>query len=132
MRDNEIEVACDGLLGRAWKPIAASSWNRYQLHGKGALLASIRMLTGESSEMDYITPNARTPLPDWLEAAIREYDPDTSLVLVFVEDEVFRGATRPTGLDLLEEHTGVLRGRTYFRVVERTPTPSECAMALAN
>jgi len=82
--------------------------------------------------MDYITPSDNEPLPEWIQSAISSYDPMTSVVLVFVEDDVYRRATRPVQSDLLEEREGVLSGPAFFRVVARTPSPPECAMSLAN
>ncbi len=132
MNEAEIEQACDALLDRVWEQIASSGWNRFQLHGRGALLASVEMLKGNSVGMDYITSSPEAPQPEWLEAAIRDYDPKTAVVIVFVADDVFRSATRPAGPALAEEHTGILSGPAYVRIASRTPSPPECAKSLAN
>lgn len=133
MDEIETDVALDRLLDRAWTEIAAAGWNRYQLHGRGALLASFEMLKGQSSGMDYITLSSDTRLPDWLDTSIKSYDPETSIVLVFVADDVFRKATaRQPGPTLVEERVGVLRGAAYVRTIERTPSPRQCAKSRAN
>jgi hypothetical protein len=95
MAQDETERRVERLRDAAWKSIAASGWNQCQLHGKGALLGSMLMLEGKSSSMDYITPSAGTMLPEWLRAAIESYNPETSIVLVFEQDDVFRRATTP-------------------------------------
>lgn len=132
MTEPEAERAFERLLDVAWRSIAAAGWNRYQLHGRGAVLASMHMLDGRSGSMDYITLSASTPLPEWIESAVKTYDPETSVVVVFVEDNVYRRAKRKVDTDLLEEHKAILSGRAYFRVATRTPPPPECAMRLAN
>jgi hypothetical protein len=90
------------------------------------------MLEGKSYNMDYITANADAPFPEWLQSVVGSYDPQASVIIVFVADDVFRRATRPSSAELLSEHTGVLSGRAYFRVGTRTPTPPECAKSLAS
>ena len=126
------ERAFAALLDVAWVNIAASGWNRYQLYGKGALLASMQMLEGKSHNMDYITASPEAPLPEWLETVVSSYDPQTSVVVVFVADEVYRRATRPASAQIVSEQTGILSGLAYFRVGTRTPTPPECAKSLAH
>lgn len=46
---NETEALVERLLDIAWTAIAASGWNRSQLHGRGALLGSVSMLDGTSN-----------------------------------------------------------------------------------
>jgi hypothetical protein len=132
MTEGEAGRALDRLLDVAWRSIAASGWNRYQLHGRGALLASIHTLHGRSNSMDYLTPSDNAPLPEWIESAISSYNPNASVVLVFVEDDVYRRATGPVKSDLLGEHESALSGPAFFRIVTRTPPPPECARRLAN
>ena len=68
MTEEETKRTLQALLDVAWQSIAASGWTRYQLFGRGALLASIHMLEGRSNSMDYITGGAGAALPAWLEA----------------------------------------------------------------
>ena len=130
--DGLVDRLVDRLIDGAWRNIAASGWNRYQLYGRGALLASMDMLAGKSFDMNYITPSASAPLPSWLESAINGYDPQTSVVLVFVEDDVYRRTRRRGGADLLEEYMEILSGPAYLRLVVHTPPPPECARSLAH
>src|SRR5687767_4865884 len=51
MTEEEAKRALDKLLDVSWKSVGAAGWNRYQLHGRGALLASIHMLDGRSDSM---------------------------------------------------------------------------------
>jgi len=132
MLNSETEQAVEKLLDAFWVPIAASGWNRYQLHGRGALMASVLMLEGKADSMDYMTANETQPLPEWLAAKIRSYDPETSVVLVFVEHDVFRRAGRPVKGDLREENVALLTGGAYFTVATRTPPPPQCAQMRAN
>ena len=126
------ERAFPALLDFAWVRIAASGWNRYQLYGRGALLASMQMLKGKSHDMGYITAGADAPLPEWLESVVSSYDPQTSVVVVFVADEVFRRATQAASAQLVSEHRSILSGPAYCRVATRTPSPPECAKSVAN
>ena len=128
----DLERTFAALLDVVWVNIAASGWNRYQLYGRGALLASMQMLEGKSHDMDYITANPEAPLPEWLDEVVSSYDPQTSVVVVFVADEVYRRATRPASAQLVSEQTGILSGPAYFRVATRAPTPPECAKSLAH
>ena len=82
MLSHETEAAVERLLDVAWTAIAASGWNRYQLHGRGALLAPMSMLDGKSNTMDYLTPSQQAPLPEWLATAVSRYDPEKSVLLV--------------------------------------------------
>jgi hypothetical protein len=133
MVEHVFETAVETLLDAAWMPIAASGWNRYQQHGRGALLASMSMLERKSNMMNYVTPSDQAPLPDWLSDAVCGYDPQTSVVLVFIEDDVFGRASGPvTRPDLREEYLGLLSGQAYFRVVARAPSPPECARQTAH
>lgn len=120
------------LLDIAWPRIAASGWNRYQLYGRGALLASKRMLEGKSFDMNYLTPSLEAPLPDWLASAVESYDPAKAVVVVFVDDHIFETASPKTQPALVEEYMSVLKGSAYFWVVSRQPAPPECAKGLAN
>ena len=132
MTEEETERRIQALLDADWQSIAASGWTRYQLYGRGALLASIHMLEGRSNSMDYITAGAGAALPAGLEAEISSYEPRYSVVLVFVQDDVFQRATQPVGAELLTEHIGVLSGEAYMKVVTRLPPPPECAKGLAH
>ena len=70
--------------------------------------------------MDYITAGAGAALPAWLEAEgrvapgrgfdsrISSYEPQHSVVLVFVQDDIFQRATQPVGAELLPKHLGVV------------------------
>jgi hypothetical protein len=129
---DEADQALARLLDGSWRSIAASGWNRYQLHGRGALLASFAMLDGASAGMDYITSSPGAPLPEWLETKINDYDPKLSVVIVFVEDEVFRRASMQAGTEIRADRPGVLSGRALVRVVARTPPPPECSKSLAH
>lgn len=120
------------LLDIAWPRIAASGWNRYQVYGRGALLASKRMLEGKSFDMNYLTPSLEAPLPNWLASAVETYDPAQSVVVVFVDDDVFESASQKLRPALVEEYVGVLKGSAYYWVLTREPAPPECAKSLAN
>ena len=132
MTEEEIERTLQALLDVAWQSIAGSGWTRYQLFGRGALLASSHMLESRSNSMDYITAGAGAALPAWLEAEISSYEPQHSVVLVFVQDDIFQRATQPVGAELLPKHLGVLSGEAYMKVVTRLPPPPECAKDLAH
>ena len=92
----------------------------------------MHMLEGRSNSMDYVTPGRGTALPEWLVAAISSYDPEHSVVLVFVQDEVFQRASRQAGASLLDEYVGVLSGPAYMNVVTRLPSPPDCSKAAAH
>ena len=82
--------------------------------------------------MDYTTAGAGAALPAWLEAEISSYEPQHSVVLVFVQDDIFQRATQPVSAELLPKHLGVLSGEAYMKVVTRLPPPPECAKDLAH
>ena len=63
---------------------------------------------------------------------ISSYEPQHSVVLVFVQDDVFQRATQPVGAELLTGNIGVLSGEAYMKVVTRLPPPPECAKGLAH
>lgn len=128
----EIDRAVTVLLDLFWTHIAASGWNRYQLHGRGALLASVAMLNGQSHTMDYITGTRKFRLPDALQASVDTYDPLTSVVLIFVEDEVYQRVTQPLGPEGFQRHEAILTGVAYHAIATRTPVPSECARRMAH
>lgn len=126
-----MELAVAALLDVAWTNIAATGWNRYQLHGRGAVLLSMAIFEGKSFDADYMTPSPSAPFSEPLASAVDSYDPETSVVLVFVDDDEYQSKTRSVS-DLLEKHLGLLSRVVHQQVVERTPPPPECARAMSN
>jgi len=130
--EHDLEEALGILLDSHWTRIAASGWNRYQLYGRGALLASVLMLEGKSVDMNYLTQQEGATLPEWLTSTIEGYTPEESVVLVFVDDAVFQRTSGTSEASLTQRYSGALSGPAFVQVVTRIPAPPECAKGLAN
>jgi len=118
--DETLRRRCEGGL---WSPLAAMAWRNYLDHGRGVLFGPTGFLHGRRTEMDYLTVSDGSRFPDWLDKALAEYDPETSLVLLLAADADYERLARDAGPGRESLLAQLPISQVYCRTLEMDPPP---------
>lgn len=131
MNLEDLDRVFQRMRAALWPHLAAMGWRRYLAHGRGAVLCPTGLLVGRKNAADYMTQADGIVFTPALADAVAQYDPLKSIVLVFVDDDVFDKAARKGGAGL-ESHAAMVDGEVWGKVLDGEPAPPEAYRATAN
>jgi len=127
--DETLRRRCEGGL---WAPLAALAWRNYLHHGRGVLFGPVGFLQARRTEMDYLTVADGSRFPDWLDKALAEYDPETSVILLLAADAEYERLAREAGPGRESMIAQLPIGLVFCRTLEMEPPPPQAYRSQAS